>query len=109
MAENNKMPPNQDQRQRAPQGSDKSQKPAANPGKPNIKPDDAGATDRQGVDKPGMSPSKPNANPNKPAIDPDRDRMGNKNPPVTEPEKPEKIDLDEVDDDEAATQRVNRE
>jgi hypothetical protein len=83
MAENNKMPPDQDQRQRTPQGSDKSQKPAANPAKPNM-------------------------NPNKPGIDPDRDRMGNNNP-VSEPEEPEKIDLDEVDDDEAATQRVNRE
>lgn len=114
MAENNKTPPNQDQRQRAPQSSDKTQKPAANPSKPGARPDDAGNSggadrDRQGVNKPGMSPGKPNVNPGKPAIDPDRDRMGNKNPPITEPEKPEKIDLDEVDDDEAATQRVNRE
>jgi len=104
MAENTKMPPNQDQRQRAPQSSDKPQKPAANPSKPSSKPDDSGAADRdrQGVNKPGV-------NPGKPGIDPDRDRMGNKNPPITEPGKPEKIDLDEVDDDEAATQRVNRE
>jgi hypothetical protein len=112
MAENTKMPPNQDQRQRAPQSADKPQKPAANPGKPSVKPDDGGSIgggadrDRQGVNKPGASPSKPNMNPNKPGIDPDRDRMGNKLPNAEKGEVPE---ISDVDDDEAATQRVNKE
>jgi hypothetical protein len=110
MAENNKMPPNQDQRSRAPQSSDQPQKPAANPSKPGIKPDDGGIggsdSDRQGVHKPGTTPGKPNMNPNKPGMDPDRDRMGTKMPGG---EKGDSPGVAFIDDDEAATQRVNRE
>lgn len=65
MAENTKMPPNQDQRQRTPSG-----KPAQKPGGP--APSGAGPDrDRQGVNNPGKPV---------PEIDPDRARPDRNHP-----------------------------
>ena len=93
MAENTKTPPNQDQRQRTPQGSDadKQQKPGGSV--PSSNPDRS----RQGMN-----------NPNKPEIDPDRDRQ-NRNSGKPMPGKPGGLDdVTDVDDDDDATQRVKR-
>jgi hypothetical protein len=78
MAENTKTPPNQDQRQRTPQGG---------PNKPQ---------------KPGGSV--PSSNPNKPEIDPDRDRQSRR---PTTPGKDGVVDADDIDEDES-TQRMDR-
>jgi hypothetical protein len=83
MAENTKTPPNQDQRQRTPQGSD--------PNKPQ---------------KPGSVPSS-NPDRNKPEIDPDRDRQ-NRGTGKPMPGKPGVAnDIDDLDDDDS-TQPMKR-
>ena len=93
MAENTKMPPNQDQRQRTPQGmphggdANKPQKPGSTP---TVTDPDRG---RQGVNNPG----KPG-----PDMDPDRGR----NKPA--PGKQGSIEVDD-DDDEAITPPIDRE
>ena len=92
MAENTKMPPNQDQRQRTPQGmpqggdANKPQKPGS---APTVTDPDRG---RQGVNNPG----KP-----RPEMDPDRGRK-------PAPGKPGSIEVDD-DDDEAITPPIDRE
>jgi hypothetical protein len=90
MAENTKTPPNQDQRQRTPQGGDagKPQKPGGSV--PSSNPDRS----RQGID-----------NPNKPEIDPDRNR-GKPMPPGKDGGVVD--DIDDLDDDDS-TQRMDRE
>jgi hypothetical protein len=86
MPENTKQPPNQDQRQRTPQGDpSKPQKPGgpaptSNPG------------GRQGVN-----------NPNKPGANIDQDMPERGKPGVAE-----KIDVDDMDDDEAVLPPGNR-
>lgn len=87
MAENTKTPPNQDQRQRTPQGDpSKPQKPGGSmPSNPD--------RSRQGVNNP------------KPEIDPDRDRQ-NRGKPVP-PGKDGVVDVDDIEDDDA-TQRMDR-
>jgi hypothetical protein len=114
MAENTKTPPNQDQRQRTPQGSDagKQQKPGGSV--PSSNPDRS----RQGQGQ-GMN------NPNKPEIDPDRGRQG-VNQPEIGPDRDQQNrgsgkpmpgkpgvdnDIDEVEDidDDESTQRMDRE
>jgi hypothetical protein len=87
MADNTKMPPNQDQR-RGPQGDNKQQKPggsvpaSSNPGS---------RTD--------MNPGKPT-----PEMDPDRDRQDRSKPGA--PGKPEeKIDIDDIEDDDMPIDR----
>jgi hypothetical protein len=92
MAENTKTPPNQDQRQRTPQGGDpnKQQKPGGS--MPSSNPDRS----RQGMN-----------NPNKPEIDQDRDRQSRK--PTTPGSKDGVVDADEIiDDDDESTQRMDR-
>ena len=87
MAENTKTPPNQD-RQRMPQGDpNKPQK----PGGPMPTGTPGG---RQGVN----NPNKPG-----PEMDPDRARPDRNKPAV-----PEKIDVDDLDDDEAVTPSIDR-
>jgi hypothetical protein len=92
MAENTKMPPNQDQRQRTPSG-----KPSQKPGSP--APSGAGPDrDRQGVNNPG----KP-----MPEIDPDRARP-DRNRPV--PDKRSGVGPGDDDDlDEGVTPPIDRE
>jgi len=89
MAENTKTPPNQDQRQRTPQGGDagKPQKPGGP--MPSSSPDRG----RQGVNQP------------KPEIDPDRDRSRGRPMP---PGKDNIPGVDDLDDDDS-TQRMDRE
>ena len=85
MAENTKTPPNQDQRQRTPQGD------------PN-KPQKPGPVPTSNPDRSGMN------NPNKPEIDPDRDRQ-NRGKPV--PGKDGEAGVDDLDDDDS-TKRMER-
>jgi hypothetical protein len=97
MAENTKMPPNQDQRQRSPQGmpqgdANKPQKPGG-PAPTGSDPDRG----RQGVNNPG----KPG-----PEMDPDRGRP-DRNKPV--PGKPGSIEVDDDDDDEVIAPPIDRE
>ena len=92
MAENTKMPPNQDQRQRTPQG-----KPSQKPGGP--APSGAGPDrDRQGVNQPG----KP-----MPEIDPDRARPDRNRP--TPDKHPGVGPGDDEDLEEGVTPPIDRE
>ena len=97
MAENTKMPPNQDQRQRTPQGKPSGDVKPQKPGGP--APSGAGPDrDRQGVNHPG----KP-----MPEIDPDRARP-DRNRPV--PAKHPGVGPgDDEDIDEAVTPPIDRE
>ena len=86
MAENTKTPPNQDQRQRTPQGGD------------------AGKPQKPGGAVPSSNPARPNKPENKPEIDPDRDRQSRK---PTTPGKDGVVESDDLDDDES-TARMDR-
>lgn len=93
MADNTKMPPNQDQRQRTPQG-----KPSQKPGSPS--PSGAGQDrDRQGVNNPGKPV---------PEMDPDRARP-DRNRPVPGKEVPGGGSMDDDDLDENVTPPIDRE
>ena len=102
MADNTKMPPNQDQRQRSAQGDpNKSQKPGG-PGAPGGGPDRS----RQGSNVPG----KPGQGPGQgKEIDPDRNRTQK---PMPGSEKVGQSNIDDLDDDDqdqtARTQRPGR-
>lgn len=96
MADNTKMPPNQDQRQRMPQNKPGDAKPQRSGG-----PAPSGADpdrDRQGVNNPG----KP-----KPEIDPDRPRP-DRNRPVPGKQSPGEGSQDD-DLDDGATPPIDRE
>jgi hypothetical protein len=88
MAENTKQPPKQDQPQRMPQGG------PSKPQKPGVDPVNNPGGGRQGVNNPG----KPG-----PEMDPDRAR-----PDRNQPAKPDKIGVDDDDDDEAITPPIDR-
>jgi hypothetical protein len=112
MAENTKTPPNQDQRQRTPQGSDadKQQKPGGSV--PSSNPDRSrqGQGPGQGMNnpnKPEIDPDRNRQGVNKPEIDPDRDRQNRSSGKPT-PGKPGADDVEDLDDDES-TQRMDRE
>jgi hypothetical protein len=94
MAENTKIPPNQDQRQRMPSG-----KPSEKPGSP--APSGAGPDrDRQGVNNPGKPV---------PEIDPDRARPDRTRPVPGKPVPGEGSMDDDDDDDERVTAPIDRE
>lgn len=97
MAENTKMPPNQDQRQRTPQGN-----PSQKPGGP--APSGAGPDrDRQGVNQPGKQ---------MPEMDPDRARP-DRNRPAPGKEIPGKDpgqgSMDDDDVEEGVKRPIDRE
>jgi hypothetical protein len=97
MAENTKMPPNQDQRQRTPSG-----KPAQKPGSP--APSGAGPDrDRQGVNNPGKQV---------PEMDPDRARPDRNRPAPGRQgpaEGPGGGSMDDDDLDDGVTPPIDRE
>jgi hypothetical protein len=96
MAENTKMPPNQDQRQRTPQNKPGDAKPQRSGGPA---PSGGGPDrDRQGVNNPGKQA---------PGIDPDRTRPDRNNPGPGK-QAPDEGSLDD-DLDEGVTQPIDRE
>ncbi len=111
MAENTKTPPNQDQRQRTPQGdAGKPQKPGGSV--PTSNPADRSRQGMNNPNKPEIDPDRSRQgmnNPNKPEIDPDRDRQSRGKP--AQPGKDGVLDdVDDVEDiDDDATQRMDRE
>lgn len=98
MAENTKMPPNQDQRQRTPSGKPSGDAKPQRSGGP--VPSGAGPDrDRQGVNNPG----KP-----MPEIDPDRARP-DRNKPAPGKQVPGEGSMDDDLDDEGVTPPIDRE
>jgi len=98
MAENTKMPPNQDQRQRNPQNKPSGDAKPQKSGGPS--PSGAGPDrDRQGVNNPG----KP-----MPEIDPDRPRP-DRNRPIPDKQAPGAPIDDDDDLDEGVTRPIDRE
>ena len=98
MADNTKMPPNQDQRQRTPQNKPGDVKPQKSGGGP--APSGAGPDrDRQGVNNPGRPA---------PEIDPDRARP-DRNKPIPDKQVPGKIDDDDDMVDDGPTGPIDRE
>lgn len=96
MAENTKMPPNQDQRQRNPQGDmNKPQKPGSVPG--------------SGSGSTVNNPDRSRQGSNNPNMDPDRNRV-DRGRPGQDPMKPDKDEIPDDDDDleTAQTQRQER-
>ncbi len=97
MAENTKMPPNQDQRQRMPSGKPSDAKPQKSGGPV---PSGAGPDrDRQGVNNPGKQV---------PEIDPDRARP-DRNKPIPGKQGPGEGSMDDDLDDERIAPPVDRE
>jgi hypothetical protein len=97
MAENTKMPPNQDQRQRTPQNKPGDAKPQKSGGPV---PSGAGPDrDRQGVNNPGKPA---------PEIDPDRGRP-DRNKPAHDKQAPGGSIDDDDDLDEGVTPPIDRE